>query len=461
MIEAAGDRIRQFRPRSRLVQIAQIELLLHHTQFQTLAAPFLGVFLVLAFAGAGKPAWAWGWVGCLVLAYGARIAATLRLGTGRADKPEARLKIYLIGLAAAGLLWAVAPLAVAVNGSDAQLIVSLFVGIVVLVGIVGNFLYYQSALVYFATWIVPALSAIGFVYVDRFHGFGWTYAGVVLMFLAYAYKCLQVINLPLGETLELNEALVVEKERAVEADSAKSDFLAMMSHELRTPLTAIIGYAEIIRDQMFGPNKDDKYIDSATSIRAAAGMLTDLINDLLDLSALQARGRVLKIENLEIPTLVNSAVELLHDAAAQRQIEIHSLLPSELPVLAVDLRSTVQCLTNILGNAIKYSPDGSDVHIEAEVVPGFVLIRVRDKGVGIPESELSSITEPFRRAENIMTATTQGVGLGLSITENLMKRQRGYLDIASSPDDGTAVTLGFPIAAPPKDASAEENPDNP
>ena len=85
MIGAAGDRIRQFRPRSRLVQIAQIELLLHHTRCQTLAAPFLGVFLVLAFASAGKPAWAWGWIGCLVLAYGARIVASLRLRPGCAS----------------------------------------------------------------------------------------------------------------------------------------------------------------------------------------------------------------------------------------------------------------------------------------------------------------------------------------------------------------------------------------
>jgi signal transduction histidine kinase len=163
---------------------------------------------------------------------------------------------------------------------------------------------------------------------------------------------------------------------------------------------------------------------------------------------LQARGRVLKIEDLEMPTLIDSAVEMLQDTAMKRQIAIHTDLSPDLPVLAVDLRSTVQCLTNILGNAIKYSPDGSEIFIEAEVSGDFVHIRVRDEGVGIPEAELPSVIEPFHRAGNVMNTTTQGAGLGLSITENLMHRQHGYLEISSSPDEGTMVTLGFPIAPP-------------
>lgn len=177
---------RQYRPRSSLVREAQIELLLHHTKFQTLAAPFLGLFLVLAFTSPGMELWSWGWGFCLCVAYGARIIATMRLAPGRADAQEQRLKIYLIGLAGAGVLWAMAPHAVALEGTDAQQIVGVFAGIVVLVGIVGNFLYYESAAVYFVTWITPVLYSLGFVYVDKFHDIGWTYIGVVLMFLAYA-----------------------------------------------------------------------------------------------------------------------------------------------------------------------------------------------------------------------------------------------------------------------------------
>jgi|MEHZ01.5.fsa_nt_MEHZ011503416.1_7 hypothetical protein len=148
---------------------------------------------------------------CLCLAYGARLLSIMRLKQSGADALEQRLRIYLIGLAAAGVLWALAPHAVAMEGSEAQQIVR-------------NFLYYQSALVYFATWTVPVLFSLGFVYVDKFQDIGWTYIDVVLIFLPYAYKCLQVINLPLGETLELNKALSREKERVVLADRAKSDF---------------------------------------------------------------------------------------------------------------------------------------------------------------------------------------------------------------------------------------------
>jgi signal transduction histidine kinase len=162
---------------------------------------------------------------------------------------------------------------------------------------------------------------------------------------------------------------------------------------------------------LFGPESLERYIEAAGSARDGAGFLVDLINDLLDLSALQARGRVMKIETLEIPALIDSAVELLQDSASKREIGIHPLPAVELPALAVDLRSTIQCLTNMRGNAIKYSPDGSEIFIDAERSGEFVLIKARDNGIGIPESELSDATEPFHRAENIMITPTQAAGL--------------------------------------------------
>lgn len=249
-----------------------------------------------------------------------------------------------------------------------------------------------------------------------------------------------------------------EKERVLLADRAKSDFLAMMSHELRTPLTAIVGYSEIIRDQVFGPDARDRYVEAAGSVRNAAGLLTDLIDDLLDLSALQARGRAMKIEMLEVPFLIGSALELLQETAAKRSIDIQKKIDSELPAVAVDLRSTIQCLTNILGNAIKYSPDGSEILIQAQQVGDFVEVKIRDKGIGIPEEELSGVTEPFHRAENVMTTPTKGVGLGLSITENLVERQGGHLAIESCPDVGTTVTLSFPISVDSSEEPSDKQP---
>lgn len=441
------SKFRQFRPRSELVRRAQIELLLRHTQFQIIAAPGLGLFLVLAFTDPRQTVWAWGWALALGIAYAARLSVVRVATRNGVTDLGFRLKIYLVGLGASGFLWAAAPFAIAPMASDGQLIAGIFVCIVVLVGIVGNFLYHMSAVVYFFTWIVPALISLGFVYTSSFEAFGWSYAGVVAMLLVYAYKCLEVINLPMGETLELNEALVIEKDRAEASDRAKSDFLAMMSHELRTPLNAIMGFSEIIRDQIYGPHSNKKYIEQAGFIREAGGLLSDLISDLLELSALERRGRDLKIEEVEVDSLVTTTLQLLQDTATKRQIVLLPEIPAGLPVLSIDRRAAIQCLTNILGNAIKYSPDLSDIRISAEQTGEFVQIHVHDRGPGIPEAELGRVTEPFRRGAGARSTPAQGVGLGLAIAENLMKRHNGSLEIVSSPADGTTVTLVFPIIA--------------
>lgn len=445
MLGSVSKKFGQFRPRSDLVRQAQIELLLHHTRFQTLVAPVLGLFLVLAFADSDQSGWAWGWMAAMAVAYVARLSVQYGADHSAGGSLDFRLKVYLIGLGACGLLWAAAPYAIAPMGSDAQFIAGVFVCIAVLVGIVGNFLYHVSAWVYLATWIVPTLFSLWFVYTAKFGEFAWTYGGVVVMLLIYAYKCLEVINLPMGETLELNEALVAEKDRAEASDRAKSDFLAMMSHELRTPLNAIMGFSEIIRDQIYGPHSNKKYVEQAAFIREAGGLLSDLISDLLELSALEARGRELKIETVEVDGLVSTAVQLLQDTAGKREIALVTDVPDGLPSLSVDRRAAIQCLTNIVGNAIKYSPEKSDVRIFSDKSDNYVCIHVHDRGPGIPESELGRITEPFRRGAGENTQRTQGVGLGLAISENLMKRHNGSLDIRSSPDDGTTVTLAFPV----------------
>ena len=378
LLRPIASKFVHFRPRSELVRRAQVELLLRHTRFQTILAPFLGVFLVLAFADTTRSGLAWAWLGVLGIAYGARIVALL----GAGPDIDRRLIIYLTGLGAAGFLWALAPFAIAPEGTDAQLIAGIFVSIVVLIGIVGNFLYYQSAVLYLVSWIIPSLVLLGIVYTTKFEALSWTYAGVVVLFLIYAYKCLEVINLPMAETLELNEAFVRENDRAGASDRAKSDFLAMMSHELRTPLNAIMGFSEIIRDQIYVPHSNKKYIELAAFIRQAGGLLSDLISDLLELSALEARGRGLKIEEVEVGGFVRTALQLLQETAAKSQIGLLSDVRDDLPVLSIDRRAAIQCLTNILGNAIKYTPDLSDIRISAEHSGNYVQIHVHDRGAG-------------------------------------------------------------------------------
>jgi signal transduction histidine kinase len=156
----------------------------------------------------------------------------------------------------------------------------------------------------------------------------------------------------------------------------------MMSHELRTPLNAIMGFSEIIRDQIYVPHSNKKYIELAAFIRQAGGLLSDLISDLLELSALEARGRGLKIEEVEVGGFVRTALQLLQETAAKSQIGLLSDVRDDLPVLSIDRRAAIQCLTNILGNAIKYTPDLSDIRISAEHSGNYVQIHVHDRGAG-------------------------------------------------------------------------------
>jgi signal transduction histidine kinase len=444
---AVRRKIDRFRARTDLVRQAQVDQLLRYTRFQSIGAPCLGFFMVAAFSDPEFRTTAWTWIAILLAAYGLRAVAFVvgaRLGFGSADY---RLKIYIYGMGVAGLVWSVAPHAIGPPGSDAQLLAGIFVCLAVLVGVVGNFLYLQSAVVFVLTWIIPVLVSVWFVFAASFPGFEWTYAAVIIVFLLYAYRCLEVINLPLGEVLELNEELFKQKNRAEASERTKADFLAMMSHELRTPLNAIMGFSEMIRDEVYGPHENKKYAEQATSIREAGGLLSDLIGDLLELSALEARDRDLIPEAVEVKRLVNTSIQLFQDPIEKRRLDLKTHVQSELPDLQVDRRSALQILTNILGNAIKYSPDGGQINIDAKVVGRNVQIHVTDRGAGIPEEELGYITEPFRRGSNGHKTTNQGVGLGLAIAENLMSQNNGSLEIMSSVNEGTTVMLSFPIEA--------------
>jgi signal transduction histidine kinase len=446
LLRAIGSKLSSLSARSALVRQAQIDQLLRYTRFQSIGAPCLGFFMVAAFPDSEFRATAWIWIAVLLGTYGARAVAFMfvsRFGVGIAER---RLKIYIYGMGAAGLVWSLAPHAIGPPGSNAQLLAGIFVILAVLVGVLGNFLYLQSALVFVATWIVPMLVSVWFVFAASFPGFEWTYVAVIIVFLLYAYRCLEIINLPLGEVLELNEELFTEKNRAEASERAKNDFLAMMSHELRTPLNAIMGFSEMIRDETYGPHANKKYVEQASFIREAGGLLSDLISDLLELSALEARDRDLINEEIEVKRLVNTSIQLLQDSAAERQIDVRARVHEDLPVLQVDRRSALQCLMNILGNAIKFSPDGAHIDVDARVSGDFVQIQVVDQGAGIPEAELGYVTEPFRRGSTTREAVNQGVGLGLAIAENLMNRLKGSLEVDSSSSRGTTVTLSFPIA---------------
>lgn len=366
-------------------------------------------------------------------------------------KASLRFAVFLVALAGAGALWALAPLLLAEKGSTAQVLVALATALAVLMGVLANYLYFWSAAVYTVFWVIPTTAVLGSIYRIHMGDYGWTFVLFAFVIGVYCVKALDLMTVFLADTMALNEALKREKERAEAADRAKSDFLAMMSHELRTPLNAITGYSEIIRDGLYGPDAYERYAEHAGRIRQGAGMLSSMINDMLDLSDLQYGNRQFQIQENSVHGIVETVIELVRSEVDRKGIVIDNLVTDALPTLPADNRAAVQCLTNILGNAVKYSPDGGRIAVSAEADNDSYVISVRDSGPGIAADEVPRIVEAFRRGSSASTSSVDGVGLGLglAIANLLMKRQGGRLEIESRLGEGTTVRLVFPLRPVP------------
>ena len=239
---------------------------------------------------------------------------------------------------------------------------------------------------------------------------------------------------------ERREAL----ERAEKASQAKSEFLATMSHELRTPLNAITGFAEVIGGQHFGSVGNPKYLEYAEDILASGHHLLDLINDVLDLSAIEAGRYPLLRENLDVGEIVDECSRSIADMAARKKISYAANIPGNLPPCHADRRAMKQILLNLLSNAVKFTPEGGSIHLSATTINGSTVIRITDTGTGIPAETLSRLADPFTRAEPNPHKSQEGAGLGLAIVDSLLKLHGGAMDIKSSPRKGTAVTVKLP-----------------
>lgn len=241
---------------------------------------------------------------------------------------------------------------------------------------------------------------------------------------------------------ERREAL----DHAEKASRAKSEFLATMSHELRTPLNAITGFAEVIGGQYFGPLGDRKYQEYAEDIQASGRHLLDLINDVLDLSAIEAGRFPLDKENLDIREVSEECSRSIADMAKRKQISYKIDIPDDLPPCHADRRSMKQILLNLLSNAVKFTPEGGKISLVATAVNGIFTIQVTDTGKGIPTEKLSRLTDPFTRAEPDPHRSQDGAGLGLTIVDSLLKLHGGVMEIESGPGKGTMVTVKLPSA---------------
>ncbi|MFD2206313.1 sensor histidine kinase [Kiloniella antarctica] len=237
------------------------------------------------------------------------------------------------------------------------------------------------------------------------------------------------------------------KEIADQANTAKSQFLANMSHELRTPLNAILGFSEIMKSELMGPLGSNHYKSYCHDIHSSGTHLLDLINDILDLSKIEAGAFELQDESVDLAQTARAAHKLVVGQSTSDFVPVNLDIPADLPYVKADLRAVKQILLNLLSNAVKFTPQGGEVVLSAMKNSDHSLsIQIRDTGIGIPKHELERILEPFIRADTPMTRAFEGTGLGLPLVKSLMEQHDGTLSLSSQISKGTTATITFPAS---------------
>jgi two-component system, cell cycle sensor histidine kinase PleC len=245
------------------------------------------------------------------------------------------------------------------------------------------------------------------------------------------------------EVADLAAKYSEEKTRAEDANQAKSKFLANMSHELRTPLNAIIGFSEIMESGMFGPLGTDKYREYCCDIRQSGQYLLEVINDILDMSKIEA-GRIrLDAKQIELEPFLNDAMRVVSARADDKRLSLIARIRGGISLTA-DPRLLKQIVLNLLSNAVKFTPEGGRITIHARATNGAVSIAIADTGIGIPKEALARLGRPFEQVESQLTKSHQGSGLGLAIAKSLTELHQGTIRIRSTTGRGTLVLLRLP-----------------
>ena len=241
------------------------------------------------------------------------------------------------------------------------------------------------------------------------------------------------------------DAVLQSKQDVEVASRAKSQFLASMSHELRTPLNAILGFSEVMVSDDYGPRGTETFKEYAGLIHGSGEHLLELINDVLDVSKVEAGQLELHEEEIPVDKLMEACLRMVGDRAERGQLQLSPTVTGDLPCLWADERRAKQVLLNLLSNAVKFTPNGGAINTSAHLGDdGSLVITVSDTGIGMSPQELDIALRPFGQVDSSLARKFEGTGLGLHLAQELMKLHGGSLNIESEKGAGTTATMQFP-----------------
>ena len=355
-----------------------------------------------------------------------------------------------------GIAWAVA-FAMVLRAEVSEASTFLLVGMLIVVAIAAMIGSTLPSAVY-ASAIPVSLAAIGYVLlINGTNGVMLAgMAGFALAFFAVVTQRLYETNLATVEAKAEKDSLIGELETAkVNSDEArrnaemaniaKSQFLAQMSHELRTPLNAILGFSEVMKGEMFGPHSSPQYSEYANDIHSSGQHLLSLINEILDLSRIEAGKYELNEEAVTLAYAVEDCHHLLKVRAKNKGVTIAERFEPNMPKLWADERAIRQVVLNLMSNAIKFTPAGGEITLKVGwTASGGQYVAVRDTGPGIPEDEIPIVLSNFGQGSNAIKSAEQGTGLGLPIVQGLVTMHNGTFQLRSKVREGTEVIVTFP-----------------